>query len=462
GTDVALLNGIMHEILKNGWEDKEYIEKRVELDTYEEVKITLEKYTPEYSEKITGVPAEDIRKMAKLFGKAKVGAVYFAMGITQHITGVDNVKSIANLQLICGNVGIVGGGINPLRGQSNVQGASDAGGLPNVYSGYRKVDDKNIHAEMSKFWDSDLSDKRGLEMTLAFDKAYDGDMKAFYIMGENPVLSDPDITHIRKAFDNLEFIVVEDIFMTETAKLADVILPASTYAEKRGTFTNTDRRVQLLNKAVNSPGDTKDDWEIHQLIANKIGLNWSYKDQEEIFNEFIKCTPQYGGMTYERLEGSGLQWPCPTKDHPGTPILHVGEFVRGLAKMHPITYKDPAELPDEEYPIYLTTGRVLQHFHTGAMTRKTKGLNNLSGPHVMISVEDAENLGISNGEKIKVTTRRGSITTIAFVTKRMPKGTASVPLHFWEAPANMLTNNALDPISKIPEFKVAACKLEKA
>ena len=461
GTDVAVLNGIMNWILENGWEDKEYINNRVEADTFTEFKKIVKEYTPEYAEKISGIPAQTIKDIAELFGKAKVASVYFAMGITQHTTGVDNVKSIANLQMLCGNIGIVGGGINPLRGQSNVQGASDMGGLPNVYSGYQKVDDEAVHKKMENFWGCKLSNKRGLEMTLATEKAVKGEMKLFYIMGENPMISEPNLNHNKKALENLDFLVVEDIFLTETAMLADVVLPASVYAEKSGTFTNTERRVQILNKGVNSPGIAKTDWEIHQMIANKLGLDWNYKNSEEIFNEMVQCTPQYGGMSYERLGNIGLQWPCPTKDHPGTPILHVGEFVRGKGLMSPIAFKEPAELPDEEYPIYMTTGRVLYHYHTGTMTRKTKGLNNLSGPHAMISVEDAEFINVKNGEAIKITTRRGSITTKAFITKRIPKGTISVPFHFLEAPANVLTNNALDPISKIPEFKVAACRLEK-
>ena len=462
GTDVAVINGMMHLILKNGWEDKEFVATRVEPESFEALKAEVEKFTPDYVEKISGIPAKTLEEIAELFGKAKVAALYYAMGITQHTTGVDNVRSTANLQMLCGNMGVSGGGVNPLRGQSNVQGACDLGGLPVVYTGYQKVGVEDVQAKMEKFWEVKLNNKPGIPMTVAFDKAYDGEMKAFYIMGENPMISDPDLHHAEAALKKLEFLVVEDIFLTETAKLADVVLPASTYAEKDGTFTNTERRVQILNKAVDAPGQAKHDWEIHQMLANKMGLNWNYKNAEEIFNEIAAVTPSYAGMSYERLGRMGLHWPCPTADHPGTPVLHVGKFSKGLGTMFAIPFRAPAEMPDDEYPTYLTTGRILQHFHTGTMSRKSKGLNNLAGPHVMISVDDAERIGVANSEQVKVTTRRGTITTKAFVTKRIPKGTAYVPFHVWEAPANILTNNALDPVAKIPEYKVCACKLEKA
>ncbi len=462
GTDVAVLNGMMHLILKNGWEDKEFIKERVEPESFEALKAEVEKFTPEYVEKISGVPAEQLEAIAELFGKAKVAGLYYAMGITQHTTGVDNVKSTANLQMLCGNMGVSGGGVNPLRGQSNVQGACDMGALPVVYTAYQPVNADAVHEKMEKFWGTELNNKPGTPMTVAFDKAYDGDMKAFYIMGENPMISDPDLHHIEKALDKVEFLVVQDIFLTETARLADVVLPATTFAEKSGTFSNTERRVQLLHKAVEAPGQAKHDWEIHQLIANKMGLNWNYRKAEDIFDEITRITPSYAGMSYERLGRAGLHWPCPTVDHPGTPVLHIGKFAKGLGTMFAVPFKEPAEMPDEEYPVYLTTGRILQHFHTATMSRKSEGLNRLAGPHAMISVEDAETLGIGNSEDVKVTTRRGTITTKAFITKRIPKGTAFVPFHFHEAPANILTNNALDPIAKIPEYKVCACKLERA
>ncbi|OGK04926.1 MAG: hypothetical protein A2W80_04020 [Candidatus Riflebacteria bacterium GWC2_50_8] len=461
GTDVAVLNGMMHLIIKNGWEDKEFIAERVE--GYEALKAEVEKFTPEYVEQISGIPAKTLEEIAELYGKAPTGALYYAMGITQHTTGVDNVKSTANLQMLCGNMGKVGGGVNPLRGQSNVQGACDMGALPVVYTAYQQVTNAEVKDKYEKFWGCSLNANNGLPMTVAIDKAYDGEMKAFYVMGENPMMSDPDLHHAEAAFKKLEFLVVEDIFMTETAKLAHVILPSSTWPEKIGTFTNTERKVQLLEKAVEPPGEAKDDWAIHQLLANKMGQKWAYTSSREIFEEMAKCTPSYAGINYDRLRnGYGLHWPCPTAEHPGTPVLHIGRFTKGKGTMFAIPFKAPAEVPDAEYPIYLTTGRILQHFHTATMTGKSEGLNRLAGPSVMVSVEDAEAMGIGNSAKVRVTTRRGSIVTNAFVTKKIPKGTAYVPFHFAEAPANVLTNNALDPVAKIPEYKVCACKLEKA
>jgi formate dehydrogenase alpha subunit len=460
GSDVAVMNGMMHLIIKNGWEDKQFVAERTE--GFEALKEEVAKYTPEYVEKISGIPAKTLEEIAELFGKAPTAGLYYAMGITQHTTGVDNVKSTANLQMLCGNMGKVGGGVNPLRGQSNVQGACDMGGLPVAYPAYQKVGDPAVQEKFEKFWGVKLSDKVGLPMTVAFDKAYNGEMKAFYIMGENPMISDPDLHHAEAALKKLEFLVVEDIFLTETAKFADVVLPATTFAEKTGTFSNTERRVQLLFEAVKGPGQSKHDWEIHQMLANKWGLNWNYTSAEQIFEEMRKCTPSYAGMTYKRLGFAGMHWPCPNEEHPGTPVLHIGKFTRGLGLFAAIPYKAPAEMPDADYPLYLTTGRILQHFHTGTMSRKSPGLNNLAGPHAMISVEDAEALGITNSGKVKVSTRRGSIVTNAFITKRCPKGMVYVPFHFAEAPANKLTINALDPIAKIPEYKVCACKIEKA
>jgi formate dehydrogenase major subunit len=459
GSDVAVLNGMMHLIIKNGWEDKAFIEERCE--GFEALKEEVSKYTPEYVEKISGVPAATLEAIAELFGKAETAAIYYAMGITQHTTGVDNVKSVANLQMLCGNMGKPGGGVNPLRGQSNVQGACDMGGLPNVYPAYQAGTVPEIREKFEKIWGCKLDDKLGMTMTVAFDKAYEGEMKAFYIMGENPMISDPDLDHVEKALKKLDFLVVQDIFLTETAQMADVVLPATTFAEKEGTFVNTERRVQLLHPAVKAPGVALHDWEITQMIAAKMGQTWQYDSAEAIFEEIRQCAPSYAGMTYARLGEFGLHWPCPTIEHPGTPVLHVGKFTKGLGTMSAVPFKEPAEMPCEEYPLYLTTGRVLQHFHTGTMSRKSDGLNRLSGPHIMISVEDAEALGVGNSEQVSVSTRRGSITTKAFVTRRIPQGTVYVPFHFWEAPANRLTNNALDPVAKIPEYKVCACKLSK-
>ena len=460
GSDVAVLNGIMHLIIKNGWENKEFIAKRCE--GFDSLKAEVDKYPPEYVEKISGIPVKTLEALAELFGKAKSAAVFYAMGITQHTTGTDNVWTVANLQMLCGNFGKPGSGVNPLRGQSNVQGACDMGGLPNVYPGYQKVDDPAIRDKFATAWKAQLSDKPGLPVTEMINRAAEGKIKALYIMGENPYLSDPDQHHVEHALEQLDFMVVQDIFLTETCRFAHVVLPATSFAEKDGTFTNTERRVQKLNKALIAPGQAKIDWEIIQLLAQAMGgEGWNYKSSSDIMREVNTVTPSYGGITHERLGAKGLQWPCPTLEHPGTPVLHKDRFTRGLGLMKAIAYKAPAELPDATYPLTLTTGRVLQQFHTGTMTRKTAGLNRLAGPVVMISIEDADALGIHNNDKVQVETRRGAIQTNAFVTKQIGKGTIYIPFHYAEAPANRLTIGALDPIAKIPEYKVCAAKVSK-
>jgi len=461
GSDVALLNCLMHEILKNGWEDKKFIEER--LENYEDfvAEVSQDKYEPEIIEKICGVPAETLRDIAEMFGKAETASIFYAMGITQHTTGRDNVWSIANLQMITGNLGKPGGGVNPLRGQSNVQGACDMGALPNVYPGYQKVDNDKAIAKFEKVWGKTLDHEIGLTVTEMIDGAYKGDIKALYVMGENPALSDPDQSHVLTALERCEFLVVQDIFFTETAELADVILPAVSHLEKEGHFTNTERRVQRIQKIIDPVGNAKADWEIIQLIANEMGGDWNYNSAKDICDEINQLTPQYGGITWERVGRTGLQWPCPTPAHPGTAILHKDRFARGLGLLRGIPFIEPDELPDEEYPLIMTTGRVLEHFHTGTMTRKTKGLNRLAGPMVMISVEDAEQLKISNSEMVSISTRRGTITAPAFVTKRISQGVIYLPFHYKESPANKLTNPALDPIAKIPELKVCAAKIEK-
>lgn len=459
GTDVAVLNGMMHLIIKNNWYDHEYVNDRCE--GFDDLKKEVEHYTPEYVEKISGIPAATLESIAKLFGTAPTASLFYSMGITQHTTGVDNVWSTANLQMLCGNMGKVGGGVNPLRGQSNVQGACDMGALPNVFSGYQKVGDAAVQEKFEKAWNCKLPDKPGLTVTTMIEAADEGKIKGLYIMGENPMLSDPDINHAESVFRKLEFLVVQDIFLTETAVLADVVLPATAFAEKEGTITNTERRVQYFAKALDAPGNALIDWEIIQMVANAMGASWNYRGSEDIQNEIAKLTPSYGGIVYERLGRLGLHWPCPTKEHPGTPVLHIGKFTRGKGLMKAIPFKEPAELPDDEYPLIMTTGRLLQQFHTGTMTRKTEGINRLAGPRVMMSVEDAEALGIENSELVKVTTRRGEIKTNAFVTQLIGKGTIFIPFHFSEAPANRLTIAALDPVAKIPEYKVCAARVEK-
>ncbi|EHZ2754700.1 formate dehydrogenase subunit alpha [Vibrio vulnificus] len=462
GTDVMLINGVMQQIIKNGWYDMEYIEERVDgFDT-----MLQEVMSPAYSldkvELVTGVKADDIFAMARMIGTAKRTAVYYSMGITQHTTGHDNVRSIANLQLLCGNIGIEGGGINPLRGQSNVQGACDMGALPNNYPGYQKVYNPLVREKFVIEWDAPhLSAEPGLTLTEIIDGACRRDVRALYVMGENPVLSDPNQAHVIEGLEALDFLVVQDIFLTETAQYADVVLPSCSFAEKSGHFTNTERRVQRISPAVNSPGEAKEDWRIIQEIANAMGSDWHYRSVADITNEITRVTPQYAGLKWENITPEGVQWPSNKNNPAGTRIMHQTQFTRGKGQMEAIPFRYAAELPDEEYPLVLTTGRVLEQFHTGTMTRKTQGLNNLAGPRAMISVQDAEALGIGNGDMLKVSTRRGEIEIAAFVTKRMQAGVVFIPFHFVESPVNRLTTTATDPHAKIPEFKVAAVRIEK-
>ncbi|MGR5129713.1 formate dehydrogenase subunit alpha [Photobacterium swingsii] len=462
GTDVMLLNGIMQQIIENNWHDSAYIDDRTEGFEALKAEVMQESYSPEKVELITGIKAADVKAMAKMIGTAERTAVYYSMGITQHTTGHDNVRSIANLQMLCGNIGIEGGGINPLRGQSNVQGACDMGALPNNFPGYQKVHNPEIHAKFVEAWQQPaLPSEAGLTLTEIIDAACHHKVKGLFVMGENPVLSDPNQAHVIEALEALDFLVVQDIFLTETAQYADVVLPSCSFAEKEGHFTNTERRVQRISKAVNPPGEAKEDWRIIQDVAQAMGADWQYTSVKDITEEITQVTPQYAGIHWDRVGRDGLQWPCRDDNHQGTRIMHTDSFTRGKGQMVAVPFRYAAELPDDEYPLVLTTGRLLEQFHTGTMTRKTKGLDNLAGPRVMMSVTDAERLGIRNSEMVRLSTRRGFIEALAFVTKRMQVGVVFVPFHFAESPANRLTTTATDPYAKIPEFKVAAVKLEK-
>ncbi|TFG63935.1 MAG: formate dehydrogenase subunit alpha, partial [Spirochaetales bacterium] len=423
----------------------------------------IKENTPEFAEKVTGVPAEKIREAARLFAGAESASIVYSMGITQHTTGTDNVLSLANLAMICGHIGKECSGVNPLRGQNNVQGACDMGALPNVYSGYQKVDDPEVAKKFEAAWHAKLSPVPGLTVVEIVNAAAEGKVKGLYIMGENPMLSDPDLGHVEEGLKNLDFLVVQDIFLTETAKLADVVLPACSFAEKDGTFTNTERRVQRVRKAVDAPGEAMDDWRIICSIAERMGYEMKYEGAEQIQEEIAKLTPIYGGILYPRIEKVGLQWPCPTADHPGTKFLHKGKFSRGLGKFYKVPFLNPKEMPDGEYPLILTTGRLLQHWHTGTMTRKCVVLDDLV-PHgaLEINPENAEALGIVNGSMVSVSSRRGRIEVPANVTDKVGSGTVFMAFHFHEHPANRLTIAALDPVAKIPEFKVCAVKVEKA
>jgi formate dehydrogenase major subunit len=461
GTDIAWLNGMMHVIIKEELYAKEYVAERCE--GFEELKQVVAKYTPERVEEISGIPRDDLIAAARLYATAPAAAIAYAMGVTQHINGTDAVKSVANLAMLCGNVGIESGGVNPLRGQNNVQGACDMGGLPNVFSGYQPVISEEVRQRMAQAWGvASLPGNVGLTIVEVIDGADKGKIKGLYIMGENPMLSDPDLTHVEHGLNSLDFLVVQDIFMTETAKLADVVLPAACFAEKEGTFSNTERRVQLIRKAVDPPGEAKADWEIVCDLATRMGYPMSYPNAEAIFQEIAAVTPSYAGIDYQRLQKSGLQWPCPTKEHPGTKFLHKDRFVRGKGLFTAIDWIPPAEVPDEAYPFLLTTGRVLYQYHTGTMTRRSVGLNERC-PECLIELnrQDANRMAIQDGDRVRVSSRRGNIEARAAVGDVMQSGMIFIPFHFSEAAVNKLTIAALDPIAKIPEYKVCAVKLER-
>jgi formate dehydrogenase alpha subunit len=462
GTDVAWINGMMHVIIKEKLYDEKFVQSRTL--GFDEVKKTVEKYTPEYVEEITGIPAQKLIDAARIYAQAEKASILYCMGITQHSHGTDNVKSLANLAMLCGNMGIEGGGVNPLRGQNNVQGACDMGGLPDVYTGYQKVIDPEARKKMEEAWGvTGLSDQPGLKATEMIPKAHDGELKALYVLGENPLVSDPDLNHAEKSFANLDFLVVQDIFLTETAQIADVVLPAACFAEKDGTKANTERKVHRVRKAVEPPGEAKVDWEILCEIATRMGVPMAYDSSEAVFQEIAKVTPSYGGITYERIEQEGLHWPCPNTEHPGTPILHKEQFTCGKGNFHAIDYIPPAEQVDDEYPLYLTTGRVLYQYHTGSMTMKTAGLNDRAPESfVEITPEDAEKYGVSDGQMVSVASRRGSIEAKLKISDKAVNGTVFIPFHYAGAAANKLTNAELDPISKIPEFKVCAVKISNA
>jgi formate dehydrogenase alpha subunit len=461
GTDIAVINGLIHVIIQENLHDQAYIAERTE--GFDALKETVARYTPAYVEQISGVPPEDLRRAARLYAQAKAASIVYAMGITQHTVGTDNVKSLANLAMLCGNVGVEGGGVNPLRGQNNVQGACDMGGLPNVFSGYQPVTDANARAKMEQAWGvENLPDWVGLTMTSMVPAIPEGKIKALYIIGENPVVSDPDSDHLVKAFQKLDFLVVQDIFLTETARLADVVLPATTFAEKDGTFSNTERRVSRVRQVMPPVGDSRPDWQILAELSRRLGYPMDYASPEAIFEEIRQVTPSYAGITYARLDAGGLQWPCPTTEHPGTVYLHKGQFAKGKGTFFAIDHRDPAEMPDAEYPLILTTGRLLYQYHTGTMSRRAQGLEEKAPEcRVEIAPGDASDFGIGDGDQVRVKTRRGTIVARAQVSPKAVAGTIFIPFHFFEASANKLTIAALDPVAKIPEYKVCAVNIEK-
>jgi formate dehydrogenase alpha subunit len=457
GTDVALINGLMNVILTEELHDKEFVEKRTE--GFDELFEMVKQYPPEVVEEITGVPQSDIIEAARMFAAAERACVLYGMGITQHTTGTDNVMSLANLVMITGNVGREGTGLSPLRGQNNVQGACDMGALPNVYPGYQAVNNELVKEKFESAWGCTLSDKPGMPVTDMIEVALEGTIRAMYVIGENPLMSDPNIDHVKHALEQLECLIVQDVFPTETALTADVILPAAMFAEKNGTHTNTERRVQMLNKALEPPEEAKPDWVIINELSAKMGTPFNYRNTAEIMDEVASLTPIYGGIHHDRLDEYGLQWPCTDREHPGTPILHENQFVRGKGNLKAIEFRPPAEAISKEYPLTLTTGRILEHWHTGSMSRRSSVLHALQ-PRGTVDLhpDDAVSLGILEGDTVALESKRGKIEAMAHITDKTSPGLAFMAFHWSESPANRLTNAALDPTAKIPEYKVSAVK----
>ena len=461
GTDAALINGIMHIINEEELYAKEYVESKVE--RFEEVKELVSKYNPELVSKITTVPVDQIYEAARMYANAERAGIFYTLGITEHTTGTSNVMNLSNLALLCGNIGIEGAGINPLRGQNNVQGACDMAALPNYFPGYHKVLEEENVKKFEEHWNCTLNRKMGLRIPEMLDGAAEGSVKAMYIMGEDPVLSDPDANHVKHAINSLDFLVVQDINMTETAKLADVVLPATCYAEKDGTFTASERRVQRVRKAVEAPGQARIDWTILAEVSKRLGGHgFDWKCAEDIFNEIRKCIPNYSGISYEKIDRlNGVQWPCTSEDHEGSKYLHKGKFARGeRALMVPVEYEGPKELENDEYPIILSTGRALYHYNV--MTRYSNALDGIL-PHELVEIcaEDAAKYGLEDGDFMRVTSRRGSVVGRAKITERVKPGLIYMTFHFSETPVNQLTSAHYDPITKTAEYKVTAVNIKK-
>lgn len=465
GTDVWLLNAMAHVIVAEDLIDSEFIENQTE--HFEQVKEAVTSYTPEKAEEITGISADDIRWTARQYATTEKAGIYYTLGITEHAHGTDNVYALANLVLMTGHLGKPSMGMNPLRGQNNVQGANDAGATPMFYPGYQRVDDPEVRAKYEKSWGVPLSPVPGLNLNEMM-KTVGEQMRGFFVMGEDIVLSEPNVLELEKGLNNVDFIVMQDAFLNETARFADVILPAAVFAEKEGTFTNSERRVQRVRKAVEPPGEALPDWEILVMLANKMGANWSYKDPAEVYAEMVKDVPQFAGISHEKLEKidageeriAGLQWPCPDADHPGTKFLHEDGILRGKGLFMPVHYIPPAELPDEDYGLFLSTGRTLYHYNAATQTRRESGLDaKQSEAFVELHPSDARKRGVHHGDVVEVTTRRGRVQLRAILSRQVRPGCIWMPLHFAEARANVLTNDVGDAVTGTAEYKVCAAEV---
>lgn len=458
GTDIALVNGIMHIILANGWENKEFIQERTE--GFEKVREAVQQYTPEVVSKITGVSVEKLEEAARIYATAERASIFYTLGITEHTYGTDNVMSLANLAMMTGNLGKESAGVNPMRGQNNVQGACDMGALPNVYPGYQQVASPEARAKFEAAWGVPLDPNPGFMIPDMFESAVSKDLRALYVLGEDPVITDADANHVRKGLKALDFLVVQEIFMSETAKLADVVLPGACYAEKTGTFTNTERRVQMVNQAVKPLGNARIDGDIICDLATRMGYPFNYRSSEEVMEEIARLAPQFAGITHKRLGTQGLQWPVPNAEHPGTKYLHEGKFNRGKGLFVAIENQLPDELPDEEYPFVLNTGRKLSHYNVFTQHSPSLGIHS---PHELaeINPRDAKRLALEDGEVVKVASRRGELKTKIKVTERVPVGMVFMTLHYFDSPTNVLTNGAFDKVTKTYEYKYCGVKIEK-
>ncbi len=470
GTDVALLNGMLRVIVNEDLIDRDFIEKRVEdgMESYDKLKTLVEKYTPEYVEEVTGVPAHLMQEAARIYAQARQPLIATGMGYSQQVTGTHNVFCLINMMLITGQIGRDGAGLNPPRGQNNVQGVSDVGASPFTYPGYISVEDDENRRKVAKIWgvhEDDLDGEKGLSTVEIMQAAYDGGIKGMYIMGENPMLTDPNLNHAEEAIRKLDFLVVQDIFHTETTPYADVILPATAFAESEGTYVNSDRRVLRVRKAVDPPGQARQDWEIVAEIARRMGKPiGNYKNESDIWDEIAQTAPIFAGISFERLEHHGIQWPCPDKDHPGTATLFKERFntPNGLGKLHPVDYAEQGEKASEEYPLILNTGRILYQYHSSTMSRRNKALNDFANEaYILVNPADASKQGISDKQKVKVISRRGEIENITVkISGEVLPGELFMPFHYAEAPVNKLTRDELDPYSKIAPFKLSAVRIE--
>jgi formate dehydrogenase major subunit len=460
GTDVAYLNGLMNIIVSNGWHDEEYIKKRCE--NWDEMKQVIDDYPPEKASKICGVPVELMHKVAEIISKNNPVSLCYTLGITEHTTGTDNVKSCANLQMILGNLGKYAGGVNPLRGQNNVQGACDIGALPNVYHNYQKVNDPKVKAKFEKGWNKKgLSDKIGMKMPTMFNGMLDGTIKAFFCYGENVVMSEPHMSHTIKCLEAVDFMMVADIFFNQTTPYADVIFPCTSWAEEEGTYTNSERRIQMVRPFLKPHENYREFWWIVNELAKRLDYDMGFTTSNSVWEELRKLGTTYHGITWERCEEEGVQWPCPTLDHPGTKFLHEGKFIRGKGLFNPAQWRPQAELPDDEYPLILSTGRRLWHYHT-TQTRNAKGIDDIFGEeYIEISPVDAKELGIENGDYVEASSRRGTVKARAWVTNRSPRGVCWMSFHFHEACGNVLTIDAFDPVTETAEYKACAIKVKK-